>query len=136
MRISLFLIISLVFCGTVVCSQDLNPKNRGNGNTSDNKESRHRFSLFNSGINGIFDTSLPAASEDSELKQFSSDTSFLIQEENEFIEGLEQEHKAKSTIIWGGIFPFVSLPNEDVENREGFFSNDSIFFFWYLKKKF
>ncbi|MBI2487342.1 MAG: hypothetical protein HYW01_10370 [Deltaproteobacteria bacterium] len=136
MRILLFLIISLVFFGAVVCSQDLNPKNRGNGDISDTKVSLHRFSLLNGGINGIFDNFPPAASEDSELKQFSSDNSFLIQEENEFIEGLEQEDKAESTIIWGGIFPFVSLPNEDVENREGFFSNDSIFFFWYLKKKF
>ena len=132
--IVLFLIICLFFYGVVAYAQESDPKNRGNGNISGNKVLLHRFSLWNSGLNDIL-KNFPAP-EDPELRQFSGDVSLLIKEESRFIEGLEQKDKAQSTIIWGGIFPFVSLPNQDVENPEGLFSNDSISFFWYLKKKF
>lgn len=132
--ILLFLIICLFFYGVVVYAQELDPKNRGNGNISGNKVLLYRFSLWNSSLNDILNN-FPTP-EDPELRQFSGDVSLLIKEENGFIEGLEQKDKAQSTIILGGIFPFVSLPNQDVENPEGLFSNDSISFFWYLKKKF
>lgn len=136
MRTMLFLVLSTVICGTVVHSQNPTPKNSRDSDISYNKLSFHRFSLSNSGINGIFNGFPLPVSEDSQLKQFSHYNSFLIKEEHDYVKGLERGDRAESTIIWAGILPFVSLPIKEVENREGFFSNGSVSFFWYLKKKF
>lgn len=133
-RVLLLLIVCLFFCGVIVHAQGLQPADRGNGTISDNKVLIHRFSLWNSGVRDIL-SDFPTP-EDSELQQFSGEVSLLIDGETTFMGEREASSKTESTIIWGGIFPFVALPSQDVENPEGLFSNDSISFFWYLKKRF
>ncbi|MGH7889348.1 MAG: hypothetical protein ACRENF_02210, partial [Thermodesulfobacteriota bacterium] len=107
-----------------------------NGRYKANKVSFYRFGLLNSGIYGVFDKLSLGPSEYSQLKQSPGNDSILIKEKNRNIELVDPADKARSTIIWGGIFPFVTLPGRDVENQESFISEDSVSFFWYFKKKF
>lgn len=54
------------------------------------------------------------------------------------LDGFKPEDKSrKSTIVWGGFFPFISLPNgQNDKDGPGFFSKDNVSFFWFLKKRF
>jgi len=60
------------------------------------------------------------------------------EEQSGSLDGFKPEDKSRgSTIVWGGFFPFISLPNgQDDKDGPGFFSKDNVSFFWFLKKRF
>jgi len=128
-----FLILTVLLCGTEVYSQSQKGRD---GRYRDKRVSINRFSLLNSGTHGVFDKLTFVSSGYSELKQSPGDVYILINEEGQNIQFVGQADKTRSTIIWGGIFPFVTLPSGDIENEEGFISDHSVSFFWYFKKKF
>ncbi len=127
-----FLILTVLLCGTEARSQSQGK----NGHYNDNRVSFHRLSLSNSGTFDVFDKLSLGSSDYSQLRQSPGNEYIFIKEQNRNIQSVDQGDKTGSTIIWGGIFPFVALPSRDVENQEGFISNESVSFFWYFKKKF
>ncbi len=44
--------------------------------------------------------------------------------------------RARDTIFYGGVLPFVAIPDDDLANEDTFFNEDSISLFLYFKRKF
>ena len=44
--------------------------------------------------------------------------------------------KSKDTIFYGGVVPFVALPDGELANQDSFFNEESFSVFLYLKRKF
>lgn len=44
--------------------------------------------------------------------------------------------KAKQTIFYGGVVPFVAIPDNILDNNDSFFNEESFSFFLYFKTKF
>lgn len=44
--------------------------------------------------------------------------------------------KSRDTIFYGGVVPFVALPDGELANQDSFFNEDSFSVFFYLKRKF
>jgi hypothetical protein len=49
---------------------------------------------------------------------------------------IRSENKNKSVILWGGVVPFISIPDPDNREQESSFSKQNFSIFWHLKKKF
>lgn len=45
-------------------------------------------------------------------------------------------NKSKDTIFYGGVVPFVALPDTELANQDSFFNEESFSIFFYLKRKF
>jgi len=73
-----------------------------------------------------------------ELSQDSGRGTFLDEYDNDDTPGFKPGDKSReSTVFWGGIFPFIAIPDaQDDRDNPGFLSKDSVSFFWYFKKKF
>ena len=65
--------------------------------------------------------------------------SILPNPEVEFIEDYMIKfdgHKSKDTIFYGGVVPFVALPDGELTNEDSFFNEESLSIFLYFKRKF
>lgn len=77
----------------------------------------------------------PNASFDEDDEQIS----ILPNPEVEFIEDYMVKfdgHKSKDTIFYGGVVPFVALPDGELANEDSFFNEESFSLFLYFKRKF
>ncbi len=45
-------------------------------------------------------------------------------------------NKSKDTIFYGGVVPFVALPDSELATEDSFFNEESFSVFFYLKRKF
>lgn len=73
--------------------------------------------------------------EDGDQEQIS----LLPNPEVEFIEDYMLKFgdgKPKNTIFFGGVVPFVAVPDGELANEDRFFNEDSFSVFFYLKRKF
>jgi hypothetical protein len=67
------------------------------------------------------------------------DVSLLPNPEVEFIEDYMLEfnaNKSRNTIFYGGVVPFVALPDAELSTEDSFFNDESFSFFLYFKRKF
>jgi len=46
------------------------------------------------------------------------------------------QFKSQDTVVYGGILPFVALPDSDLESEDSVINQDSFSLFFYFKKKF
>ena len=44
--------------------------------------------------------------------------------------------KSRNTIIYGGVVPFVALPDSELSTEDRFFNDESFSLFLYFKRKF
>lgn len=56
---------------------------------------------------------------------------FVEEESIEF-----EQHSSRDTVFYGGILPFVALPDGDLATEDSFFNGDSFSLFLYSKRKF
>ena len=56
---------------------------------------------------------------------------FVEEESLEF-----EQYSSRDTVFYGGILPFVALPDGDLESEDSFFNGDSFSLFLYFKRKF
>lgn len=128
MRLIALLMAFLISSATMVHSRDLNATKvrEGDAPSEGLKLNTHTSSGSNLDI------------YDLELIQDSKNSSIMIDAEYDYSEGLKPEDKSRrSTVFWGGIFPFIAIPNaQDDRDNPGFLSKDSVSFFWFFKKKF
>jgi hypothetical protein len=65
--------------------------------------------------------------------------SLLPNPEVEFIEDYMLEfnaNKSRNTIFYGGVVPFVAIPDTELSTEDSFFNDESFSFFLYFKRKF
>lgn len=83
-----------------------------------------------------------AVSRNEESEQLLTDRSLLPNPEIGFVEEGAINYsdyeifRARDTIFYGGVLPFVAIPDDDLANEDRFFNEDSISLFLYFKKKF
>lgn len=98
------------------------------------------------GSNMVFKAGLnkagSAAPQDEESEQSSSNRSILPNPEIGFVEEGALNYsdyeifRARDTIFYGGVVPFIAIPDDDLANEDTFFNEDSISLFLYFKRKF
>lgn len=85
------------------------------------------------------------ASEDSrneESGRLSAEVSLLPNPEIGFVEEGDVQYsdyeffRARKTIFYGGVLPFIAIPDDELANDDHFFNEDSISLFLYFKRKF
>lgn len=79
------------------------------------------------------------SSIDETSNQKDEEISLLPDPEVQFIEDYMvkfDSHKAQDTIFFGGVVPFVALPDSELVTEDSFFNDDSFSVFFYLKRKF
>jgi len=65
--------------------------------------------------------------------------SLLPNPEVEFVEDFMLEfnsNKSRNTIFYGGVVPFVALPDAELSTEDSFFNDESFSLFLYFKRKF
>ena len=45
-------------------------------------------------------------------------------------------NKSRNTIFYGGVVPFVAIPDTELSTEDSFFNDESFSFFLYFKRKF
>jgi hypothetical protein len=123
-RLIVLLIAFLISGAPMALSEDLNTNHRDGDAPSDLNDD----TFGNSSLDLYY----------LELSQDSGGGTFLDEYDNDDLAGFKPGDKSRgSTVFWGGIFPFIAIPDaQDDEDNPGFLSKDSISFFWYFKKKF
>ncbi|HWP92980.1 MAG TPA: hypothetical protein VNN20_12375 [Thermodesulfobacteriota bacterium] len=123
-RLIVLLIAFLISGAPLALCEDLNINRRDGDSTSNLNEDA--FSNSNLDLYYL------------ELSQDSGRGTLSDGYENEDWAGFKPGDKSReSTVFWGGIFPFIAIPDaQDNGDNPGFLSKDSVSFFWYFKKKF
>ena len=76
-------------------------------------------------------SSIPRSSEDSTLIP-TSNVQFIYDNERAYLRQLQ----SGDTIIYGGLVPFVAVPDSSLATKDHFFNRDSVSVFLYFKRKF
>ena len=123
-RLIVLLMAFLISGSPVALSEDLNTDHRdgdSHSNLNDDTFSNSNLDLYYL-----------------ELSQDSGRGAFSEEYDNDDSAGFKPGDKSReSTVFWGGIFPFIAIPDaQDDGDNPGFLSKDSVSFFWYFKKKF
>jgi len=119
-----------------VCSEDesFSTVNDIAGNSKDNNmcEPEHTVEI----------EAKPAANSSPNYPSFNEveeEISLLPNPEVEFIEDYMLEfnaNKSRNTIFYGGVVPFVAIPDTELSTEDSFFNDESFSFFLYFKRKF
>ncbi len=82
-------------------------------------------------------TPIPKA-EDIDLDQLLSSYSVYPSLDFNLTERIRSQNKNKSVTVWGGVVPFLAIPDPDRkdEDNSSSFSKENFSIFWRLKKKF
>jgi hypothetical protein len=75
-------------------------------------------------------------SDEIDLNQLLNSYSVYPTMEFNLTDKIKSQNKNKSVILWGGVVPFLSIPDPDQKEQESSFSKESFSIFWHLKKKF
>jgi hypothetical protein len=76
-------------------------------------------------------SSIPRSSEDGTLIP-NSNVQFIYDNERAYLRQLQ----SRDTIIYGGLVPFVAVPDSSLATEDHFFNKDSVSVFLYFKRKF
>ncbi|GJM16640.1 MAG: hypothetical protein DHS20C13_19670 [Thermodesulfobacteriota bacterium] len=80
-----------------------------------------------------------SSSDDTVYNDNDEQISLLPNPEVEFVDEYMikfDSFKSKDTIFYGGVVPFVALPDGELANQDSFFNEESVSVFLYLKRKF
>lgn len=80
-----------------------------------------------------------SSSTDSNINELDEEISLLPDPEVQFVEDYMLNFdgsKSRNTIIYGGVVPFVALPDSELSTEDRFFNDESFSFFLYFKRKF
>lgn len=84
-------------------------------------------------------TSRSQAKSDEIINEDGEQISLLPNPEIEFIDEYMvnfDNFRSRDTIIYGGVLPFVALPDDQLANEDSFFNEESFSVFLYFKRKF
>ncbi|MCK5391700.1 MAG: hypothetical protein KAJ31_04690 [Deltaproteobacteria bacterium] len=87
----------------------------------------------------IVSTSESPANSDKAVNENGEQISLLPNPEVEFVEEYMvkfDSFKSRDTIIYGGVMPFVAIPDSELANEDKFFNEESFSVFLYFKRKF
>ena len=86
--------------------------------------------------NGNPESSSITESDEIDLNQLLNSYSVYPTMEFNLTDKIRSQNKNKSVILWGGVVPFLSIPDPDQKEQESSFSKESFSIFWHLKKRF
>jgi len=125
----------LLIIGPVALSQEI--LSSGNDNTQKTDQNDvTRYDHFNFLEQSSDENSTKLDEEELELNQLLSAVSVLPSKEFNLTEEIRASNKDKTLIVWGGLVPFVSIPDADEKEQQNAFATENFSIFWHLKKKF
>ena len=80
-----------------------------------------------------------SSSESSETDHSDEEITLLPNPEVQFVEDYMLKfdgQKSRDTIFYGGVVPFVAIPDTELSTDDRFFNDESFSLFFYLKRKF
>jgi len=126
---------------SLVCTDEeisvLNSAENEPGNTSEAKVNACRAD-FNVGTDAVGTSESPVKSERI-VNEDSEQISLLPNPEIEFVDEYMvkfDSFKSGNTVFYGGVVPFVALPDSELANEDSFFNEESFSVFLYFKRKF
>jgi hypothetical protein len=136
MRIPLYLIVYLLLSiGSFAFSQEILYSNDEDKQKADQNHVT-RYDHFNFLEQSSDENSTKLDEEELELNQLLSAVSVLPSKEFNLTEEIRASNKDKTLIVWGGLVPFVSIPDADEKEQQNAFATENFSIFWHLKKKF
>lgn len=133
MKLLIVMILFLIISGTYTLSQEINASSNTETKKSTQKLIPDDFEFLDS---DYVENATPFIENEIELDQLLTTNSITPSKEYIFIEEIKKNKKQDSVVIWGGILPFITIPDRADEEKESVFSKDSAAFFFHLKKKF
>jgi len=88
---------------------------------------------------GVVNTSNSTSQSDRTVIENDEQISLLPNPEIEFIDEYMikfDSFKSKDTVFYGGVLPFVALPDDELATEDSFFNEESFSVFLYFKRKF
>lgn len=82
---------------------------------------------------------LASTSNDPETNETNEEVTIILNPEISFVEDYVSKldsNKSRDTIFYGGVVPFVALPDGELSTEDSFFNEESFSIFFYLKRKF
>lgn len=90
-------------------------------------------------VKAKIDSSMDTSSKDNSSSKSAEELTLLPNPEVEFVEEYMltfDGNKSRDTIFYGGVVPFVALPDAELSTEDRFFNDESFSFFLYFKRKF